>query len=305
MAQIAILLATYNSELFLREQLFSLQNQTYQDWRLYVLNDGSSDGTLEILNEFKAKWGDAKIDIRSHSNRGCTFSFLNLVSDIHIKADYYAYCDHDDIWQADKLEKAIQVLESKRQDIPQLYCSAAELIDKKGKVMGHSALCRQPPCFQNAIVQNIASGNTMVFNRAAKELLALVGVVNVPIHDWWTYILVTACGGQVHYDTRSFIQYRQHEGNLVGYGQSFKAQIKRLFKKNAYQFHLWNEAHIRYLNDIKNRLSANAINTLQAFEKSRSGNMFNRFYWLHKSGVFGQTWARTLKLYIACFLNKI
>ncbi len=298
--KIAILLATYNSTQFLAEQLDSLEKQTYSNWFLYALDDGSSDDTLEILMAYQEKWGKSKLIIFSQPNKGCTYSFLSLVCNGDIKADYYAYCDHDDVWEETKLERAISILERNESEIPLLYCSSAKLVDQNNKIIGHSTIYKKPPCFRNALVQNIASGNTMVFNKRARDLMGAVGIVDVPIHDWWTYLLITACGGKVLYDALSFIRYRQHGGNLIGYGgvriRSFQHLSERTKKFYSQQR--------KYQHCLKNvvGMTASAKKTSQAFENSMYGNLAHRLFWFYKSRVFRQTWRETVKLYIAMFL---
>jgi glycosyltransferase involved in cell wall biosynthesis len=304
MPTIAILLSAYNGAVFLPEQLASIQNQTYPNWCLYVIDDGSTDNTRALLETCTAQWGDAKIQIRTQTNQGCTASFLELASDPTIQADYYAYCDHDDIWEAHKLENALRILETKNQAIPQLYCSATQLMDAAGKGIGHSSRYTHPPCFQHALVQNIASGNTMLFNACTKKYLAALGKIDIPIHDWWTYILVTAYAGEVYYDTNATVQYRQHAHNLIGHKKSFFTQLTRVFKDT---FSTWNTQHIQALEKIKNTypLPENTIKILEAFKKARQGPFLKRFYWFWKSGVYRQTTLETTKLYLACLLHKI
>jgi hypothetical protein len=101
--------------------------------------------------------------------------------------------------------------------MPAVYGSRTSLIDSEGQTIGVSPLFRKPPAFANALVQNIAGGNTMVFNEPARQLLIKAGgAVDVPSHDWWLYLLATAGGGTVHYDTWCSVRYRRHERNLVG-----------------------------------------------------------------------------------------
>ena len=95
---VAILMATFNGEKFLAEQLDSLQIQTISNWRLYVSDDGSSDGTMDIIKRYQVLWGADKLQYRPGPQKGFAQNFLSLACDPDIKADYYAFCDQDDVW---------------------------------------------------------------------------------------------------------------------------------------------------------------------------------------------------------------
>ena len=103
----AILLCTYNGARFLAEQLDSLEAQTHQNWIVISSDDGSTDQTLEILYQYQAKWPAGKLTIRSGPQKGFCQNFLSLACDPEIKADYYAFCDQDDVWLIDKLKMGI------------------------------------------------------------------------------------------------------------------------------------------------------------------------------------------------------
>ncbi len=304
MKKIAILLATYNGAQFLSAQLLSIEKQSHENWCLYVLEDGSSDKTLDILKAYQEKWGASKLVIFLQPNQGATRSFLTLICNQTIHADYYAYCDQDDIWGLTKLERAIDVLKKQQCDIPLLYCSRAELIDTKNKPIGCATIYTKTPCFEHALVQNIASGNTMVFNNATRHLLAMIGVVDVPVHDWWTYILVTACGGKVFYDPVSSIKYRQHARNLIGYHRPrTELSWNKIFRRIQNFYHLYKK-HATYLKRFSH-ISLSANKTLEAFENSTKSNVILRLYWLYQSKVFRKTAYETLELYLATILHGL
>ncbi|NNE64184.1 MAG: glycosyltransferase, partial [Gammaproteobacteria bacterium] len=104
-ASIAILLCTYNGDRFLRDQLESLRSQRHQNLTLHVSDDGSQDGTHLLLKRFQSELGDECVSVKSHPNLGVVKNFLSLVCQSEIKADYYAYADQDDVWEADKLTR--------------------------------------------------------------------------------------------------------------------------------------------------------------------------------------------------------
>ena len=116
---------------------------------------------------------------------------MSLLSDADIVGDFFACCDQDDVWWPDKLERALQWLHTVPEHVPAVYFSRTRNVDASGNIIGCSPLFRRPPNFRNALVQSIGGGNTMVFNRAARELLVAAGPVDVASHDWWTYLLVS------------------------------------------------------------------------------------------------------------------
>ena len=112
---------------------------------------------------------------------------------------------------------------------PAFYASRLRLIDAEGRELGLSPDWPRPPAFANALVENIATGCTMVLNRAAVRLLRRAGIPDVAFHDWWAYLLVTGAGGEVLFDSRPGIRYRQHAGNVAGAPTSLlHAAFKRI-----------------------------------------------------------------------------
>lgn len=305
MNQAAILMTTYNGEKFLKEQLLSIEKQTYLNWHLFIFDDGSSDNTLIILKDFQERVGLSKVTIQQKNHLGCAKNFLSLVCETPRDYDFYSYADQDDVWDADKLERAIIALQILDPNLPALYCSSSRLINAEGNLIGNSPICKRPPSFQNALVQNIAAGNTMVFNKLARNLLMKLGIIDIPIHDWWTYIIVTACGGSVYYDELPSLSYRQHANNLIGLDTSFRAFLKSMLRTWHGKFRTWNETHIKFLEDLKGYTNSESAIILAHFKKSRQSSLLQRIRHLQKAGVFRQRPAETAKLYLACLFNKV
>ena len=117
---IVILLATYNGERFLKEQIESLYEQTYTQWDIYVHDDGSSDNTIQILEEYEKEKDNFHI-LRYPSMGGSANNFFSLLK--RVKAQYYFFADQDDIWDTDKLKTAVGFLEKRNPEIPLLYYS--------------------------------------------------------------------------------------------------------------------------------------------------------------------------------------
>lgn len=304
--KIAILLCTMQGERYLRQQLDSIGNQTFTNWEVHVSDDGSNDGTFAILEEFRARWGESRLSIRSGPARGFVFNFLSLVCDTEIKADYYAYADQDDVWQADKLLRAIEWLERAPKDRPALYCTRTCLVDENNQEIGFSPLFCKSPGFANALVQNIGGGNTMVFNSLTHMLLCYAGKgVQVAAHDWWTYLVVSGCGGVVYYDPVPSIQYRQHANNLIGSNVGWAMRLLRIRMLFRGRFRDWNSQNLGALQAISSKLTPRNRDILNAFMEVRSQSLFTRLRGICRSGIYRQTFFGNIGLIIAAILKKV
>ena len=300
----AILMATYQGERYINEQLISFEKQSYKNWKLIVSDDGSTDNTLSIIDEFATR-NVSKVTVVAGPRKGFVSNFLSLVLREDIKADYYSFSDQDDIWYKDKLERAIQWLKSIPSDIPALYCSRTHLVDDTGKSLGLSPLFKRPPSFRNALVQNIGGGNTMVINQAAKEIISRAGVAEVISHDWWMYILISGVGGKIFYDPEPSLGYRQHGKNLIGSNLGFRARLCRFKKIMQGQYRTWNAAHIRELEKCIFLLSEENQKRIGWFKLIHSGNIFLRVYYFLRLGVYRQSAIDTVAIFISALLKKI
>ncbi|QKE40703.1 MAG: glycosyltransferase family 2 protein [Ferrovum myxofaciens] len=302
---VAILLATYNGGAFLREQLASYEAQHYGNWYVWASDDGSTDRTLEILAEYQERWGK-RMTVVAGPHQGFVANFLSLVCCPEINADYYAYSDQDDLWEPEKLTRAVAWLSMVPPSIPALYCARTRLVDEQGRDRGFSPLMRRPPSFANALMQNIAGGNTMVFNAAACALLRSVEPgVEVVTFDWWTYLVVTGCGGQVHYDPIPTLRYRQHGQNLVGASISWSKRWARLGFMWKRRYVLWTDIHARALQSLGPCLTLENALILRTFLWARQQTLGKRLLGLKRSGVYRQHLVGQLGLFLAALFNRI
>jgi hypothetical protein len=210
------------------------------------------------------------------------------------------------VWEADKLQRAIDWLQNIPDNVPALYCSRTRLVDANNNSTGFSPLFGKPPAFANALTQNVASGNTMVFNHAARLLLLEAGAgVDVVAHDWWLYMLVSGCGGKVFYDTYPSLRYRQHDANVVGVDLRWTAlwlQFRKLWRGH---FRNGNGCHIRALRGLRARLTQESWETLSRFATARDRWLIPRLVGLKQSGVYRQRLSGNLSLVVAAILKKI
>jgi glycosyltransferase involved in cell wall biosynthesis len=304
-AQVAILMCTKDGAAFLDEQLESIADQSHTNWSLIVSDDGSTDETMEILHRFAASHRQ-KTAIRNGPRKGVCANFLSLATDPTIDADYFAFSDQDDVWYNNKLDRALAWLVTVPNDMPALYCGRTELATSDGRPYGLSPLFTRPITFRNAITQSLGGGNTMVFNRAAKLLLETTGKLDVVLHDWWMYQLLSAVGGAIRYDSQPTLKYRQHPRNLIGSNRGWGASLVRVRMLLKGRFRDWNAINIAALQRVPAHLiKPQNGQVLQLFAKARTAPLLKRLYYLKKSGVYRQTWLGNIGMIVATLLKRI
>ena len=212
---ICILLSTYNGEEYLPTLLDILIGQDYPDIWILIRDDGSADGTCDILSAYADKHDH--VDTILGPNIGVNRSFYELLARVGEEADYAAFCDQDDYWESDKVSRAIGMLSEQRAEGPIMYCSRLTIADDDLNAISFSSVPSRGPSFENALVENIATGSTIVLNRQAVDLLAshVPDIDKLEMYDWWIYQTISALG-MVIYDDQSRILSRQHSENVVG-----------------------------------------------------------------------------------------
>ena len=304
--KVAILLCTYQGQHYLNEQLDSFTAQSYPNWEVWVSDDGSQDDTRAILEAYRSKWGSDRLSIHAGPARGFAANFMALTCRAGISADYYAYSDQDDIWHADKLQRALDWLRHIPTETPALYCSRTLLVDADNREIGFSPLFAKAPGFANALMQNLGGGNTMIFNDAARALLREAGEdIDVAVHDWWVYLVVSGCGGKVFYDAQPTLRYRQHAGNLIGMNANWQARFARLQSLWRGQYRNWNDRNIQALQRLRNKLSPESREILDCFAAARNRWLVPRLIGLKRSGIYRQTMFGNLALIAGAMLKKI
>ena len=303
---VAILMGCYNGAAHLQEQLDSIAAQTYTDWVLLASDDGAgADDTRLILERFRDHIGADRITVRAGPGKGFLPNFLGMTCAPQHQARHYAYCDQDDVWEPEKLARAVACLDAVPSNVPAMYCTRTRLIDEGGQEVGYSPLFKRAPCFRNALVQSIGGGNTMVFNEAARQLLVAAGsAIEVASHDWWVYLLVSGAGGQVHYDPWASVRYRQHAANLVGGNVGTKARLRRLVKLLEGRYRSWNEMHCVALDRLAPLLTPEHREIFGLFKRSRRAGIMSRVAGVLKARVFRQTHIGNVGLYASVLLNK-
>jgi glycosyltransferase involved in cell wall biosynthesis len=304
--RVAILLAAYQGEKFLAQQLESFAKQTHSAWDLFISIDGNPDNTLALLDTFRTAWaGRHTITVTTGPQQGFAANFFSLLYSDAINYSYYACSDQDDIWMPEKLERAIAWLSTQPENKPLLYCSCSELIDENNQSLGPSLIYAHPPNFKNALVQNIAGGNTMVFNQTTKTVLTLVNDSSIPFHDWFIYLAVTASDGIVFYDRRPTILYRQHTHNVMGSNMGWRSHLNRVKRLLKGDYRNWNAKNMTALTRLTHLMSLASYRAYHDFAVSRTSyNIFTRLIKAKQAGIHRQTAWGNLGLLAATVLRK-
>jgi glycosyltransferase involved in cell wall biosynthesis len=307
-----VLLATYNGSRHLAEQWASLEAQQGVRVVVHVADDGSTDGTPELLETLANAHGGAITQVHwLHAPRrgSAARSFLKLLTFALREspdAQWFAYCDQDDIWLPQKLSAALRVLAEAEVGPPVLYGGRTLAVDEENRGGRLSPLFRRPPCFANAMVQNIMGGNTMLMNRAAAVLVAPASSLEVVTHDWFTYQIVSGAGGTVVYDPHPYVRYRQHASNEIGSNLGWRAMLRRFARMLTGDYREWNALQVAALWARRDALTAENRTVLEAFAKARTAHTpCGRLAWLRRSRVFRQPVAQHITLLGASLLRRI
>lgn len=208
-----ILISTYNGSKYIEEQLESIFSQTYQKFHVYIRDDGSTDKTVEMIQDYIQSHDiSGYITLSVGSNIGFCKSFFELLR-MAQEGDYWAFCDQDDYWYQDKLQLAVEWMENQgNTQIPLLYHSGFELgnSDLSVKAAYHPGPFDYQ--FYNSITSNLFFGFSVMINRGLYERLILAEPDNIKYHDWFA-AMITAAFGKYHLSSKVTAVHRQHERN--------------------------------------------------------------------------------------------
>ena len=217
---LAILMTAYNSGAYIEAQIDSILSQTYKDWDLFVRDDQSTDNTQTILSEYAER--EQRIHVLTDGEkRGAKHGFMWMLQ--QIDADYYMFCDHDDVWLPAKVERSMAVM-LQQQDVketPLMVCTNAKVVDADLNVMAESYWqykSHHPSMFADKyyhLFYNNVLGCTMLFNRKARDL-SFPYPPNTAMHDFWLALTVLWQGGRIVPVEESLMLYRQHGSNTIG-----------------------------------------------------------------------------------------
>ncbi len=289
---VAILLAARNGERHLSEQLLSIAAQKHTDWQLWVGDDGSTDATRAIVADFGDQV-DQPVHVLDGPCQGVAANALALLKQDPLPRDAaVAFCDQDDIWYPHHLSDGLAALEGHAG--PALYCARTDIGPDAGIVRTQSPLWPREPSFANALIQSIAGANTMMLNPAAADLARRAATGPVPAyHDWWLYGVVSGAGGQILYDPKPAMLYRQHDENQLGRNRGFAARYARIATIGRGQYRDWVTQNTEALMSAPDVLTAESRELAQAFMALRDRRGLPVLAGWRKLGVHRQSSAET------------
>lgn len=253
---VAILMATFNGHRYIAEQIDSILKQSYEQWHLYIHDDGSTDGTAAVLSLYADQYPE-RITLLSYPSQGGAFgNFMSMLQ--LVEADYYMFCDQDDLWHTDKVELTMQQMAAAEQKYP----SKPIVVHTDLRVVDHHATEIAPSFWQAAgmhpemfktfgqRVANVVTGCTMLFNNATRKAALSCHPQGHPLHDEWVTIRCCAEEGMVVPLFQQTIDYRQHGDNTLGadacyYRKTtayYLSHLRRIWTENRHNYQVLRSA---------------------------------------------------------------
>ncbi|MGF9699864.1 glycosyltransferase family 2 protein [Paenibacillus sp. MABNR03] len=307
--KVCIMLSTYNGSKYINEQMESLLAQSKVDVQIIIRDDGSSDETVQKLSEY-AKSRPDQIRVIEGKNLGVIGSFFELMRQTEPVYDFYAFCDQDDVWNSDKLSRAVTKLQLRQSNVPLMYCSSTQMVDQDlNNLNVWPTLPPKPLSMYNAMVENCCVGCTMVLNPITFERVRRsipIDLKPIIMHDRWIYLYVSAFG-EVIFDEEPMILYRQHQGNVLGgsnegWLMKWKSRLKRFLSEGS--FRLSRQASF-FLETYREQLSAQQQRDIQRFLNHLDRSWVKRIRYVSKMPFYRQASLDNLVLKLVYILKKV
>ncbi|HHS2822168.1 TPA: glycosyltransferase family 2 protein [Streptococcus agalactiae] len=288
--KVNILMATYNGEKFLAQQIESIQKQTFKEWNLLIRDDGSSDKTCDIIRNFTAKDSRIRfINENEHHNLGVIKSFFMLVN--YEVADFYFFSDQDDVWLPEKLSVSLEAAKHKASDVPLLVYTDLKVVNQELNILQDSMIRAQSHHANTTLLpeltENTVTGGTMMINHALAEKWFTPN--DILMHDWFLALLAASLGEIIYLDLPTQL-YRQHDNNVLG-ARTMDKRFKILREGSKSIFtRYWKLIHdsqkqasliVDKYGDI---MTANDLELIKCFIKIDKQPFMTRLRWLWKYG---------------------
>ena len=314
---VAILLATYNGEKFLRQQLDSILNQNYCDFSLYISDDNSSDSTLSIIIEYLQK--DSRIHLLpKHKSKGSACcNFLHLLE--NVESDIYLLCDQDDLWTPDHVSSLVNAyitIENNTKQ-PVLVHGDLTVVDEDLTILDKSFLryTNLPHVIENKhsfFVQNNVTGCASLVNKVLKEYVfssrdfLYQHISLIPMHDCF-FATIAKYFGTIRFVKKQIVFYRQHSLNVVGAKKCKGMQylVERFFKMLRNQNNVMLEINKNmnyaffFCENFKKEISKSEYEILKQFSNIRKKNKLMRIFFILKHKFIKHGFHRNIKLFIS------
>lgn len=274
MSTVAVVMATYNGEKYVEEQIKSILSSSYQDFELFIFDDGSKDSTISILERYKADYPDKINFIRNSVNYGVTMNFIQALA--KMTADYIMFCDQDDVWLPNKIGvtlKRMKHMETQfSKEKPIAVFTDARVVDQRLSTIhpsffGSGHLNPRKTDLAHLLMENKLIGCTVMVNAALRRMLQGNRMPqHARYHDWWI-ALIAASLGKIGFVEESTLLYRQHGSNIVGdsgFSSYLKNRISGLKKQKKALDALYQQAE-EFLSIYCSQLSEDNRDILRRF----------------------------------------
>ncbi|HGA1066147.1 TPA: glycosyltransferase family 2 protein [Streptococcus agalactiae] len=288
--KVNILMATYNGEKFLAQQIESIQKQTFKEWNLLIRDDGSSDKTCDIIRNFTAKDSRIRfINENEHHNLGVIKSFFTLVN--YEVADFYFFSDQDDVWLPEKLSVSLEAAKHKASDVPLLVYTDLKVVNQELNILQDSMIRAQSHHANTILLpeltENTVTGGTMMINHALAEKWFTPN--DILMHDWFLALLAASLGEIIYLDLPTQL-YRQHDNNVLGartMDKRFKILRegpKSIFTRYWKLIHDSQKQASLIVDKYGDIMTANDLELIKCFIKIDKQPFMTRLRWLWKYG---------------------
>lgn len=299
--QILILMATYNGEKYIKEQIESLLNQSNKNWDLLISDDNSNDNTIKIIENYCKRYENIKL-LQHIPENGALGNFSYLIKEAKkLNYDYFMLCDQDDFWLKDKIDKTLNFMKIKEKNKPILVFTDKEYVDNKLKKLGYSLGKYNKFDLVILLHQNTIYGCTMMINKKLLEKLDDKIPKQFMNHDHYIAIVAKLLGEIYYLDYKSIL-YRQHGKNVSGNIKKSifqKIRDKTIYRENIKLFlFIVNFIDRKYMNllDEKTYLMIKEING-----KAQNGGI-KGLYYLIKNNIRKNTFKGSCRFWMEFYI---
>ena len=304
-----ILLAVFNGEKYIRQQIESIMNQSYQDFHLWIRDNHSEDGTLKVIQECMLQHPQKITLLKSPVNAGIIGNFSALLE--HAQADYILFSDADDVWLQEKISKTMEKMHALEichgAHVPLLVHTDLKIVDAQLNTI-HPSFWKYshlrpslPHTLPRQLIQNQITGCTVMINKALADLAQPIPKEAL-MHDWWLGLCIAAFG-KLDIINEPTMLYRQHGKNDTGakkYG--FLPFFKRLLSRDRNELH---QARVKnhqqattFFTRYQDRLNQQQKNSIQGFLQYHHASFFKKGYLMVKWGIYRTGFLRNVLFFL-------